>query len=441
MTKYRMNLARWGERPGQSLPKPPSSRCSTIWFFVALVMTLGPSCTQTRQIFTVSEDEDGLGGAGPDNVETEGSAGGPPDISNTGPGPTGSNLMVDGGDRHSCGVVDGRLYCWGENQTGALGLGDFAGRLVPSQVGDSSDWSAVGAGDGFSCGIRAGLVFCWGTGSSGQLGNGQFSLASTPQEVTLPGPAQSLSVGHQHACAIVDGSLLCWGNNSEGQLAQGDPFTGPGVNSSMPLLIPSGVTWSRVSAGQGHTCAIQTDGALWCWGRNARGELGLGAAAPDQIRIPDVVGSDTDWTDIAAGQNHTCGIRAGELYCWGDNGSNQLGTDVADFTDDLALVVGVQDATHVTVDTFHTCVLSATGTLGCWGRNIEGILGDGTIEARAVPTAAMPTDAWDQVAAGRFHTCGVRFGAILCSGENSDGRLGTGDLERRRVFTATALSE
>src|SRR5690606_11371452 len=140
---------------------------------------------------------------------------------------------------------------------------------LATRVGSQSGWTSVGSGDGFSCGILSGSVYCWGRGSSGQLGTGQFSQSAEPAPATLPASATTLGVGHGHACAILDdGRLYCWGQNTEGQLAQSDPWTGPGVNSAVPLVVAPSMSWSMVAAGQGHTCAIRTDGSLWCWGRN-----------------------------------------------------------------------------------------------------------------------------------------------------------------------------
>ncbi len=357
------------------------------------------------------------------------------------PGPLGSEVFVESGDGHTCAVFDGTLYCWGENQDGQLGLGDFEARSSPTQIGTDEDWVTVGAGGEFSCALRQGRVWCWGEGSSGQLGVGKFSASPSPVEVTLAGDAAKLSVGDNHACVIlVDGRLYCWGLNAEGQLAQNDPWPGPGANSALPLEVDAGQTYDSVAAGQGHTCGIRTDGSLWCWGRNARGELGLGPSAAGQLRSPMQVGVEEDFSIVSAGQNHTCAIRGGELYCWGENTSSQLGVPIGEFTSEPTLISDVVDPGFVSVDTFHTCAIDQGGDLFCWGRNIEGQLGDGTITARDVPTKALPEGQWEEVSAGRFHTCGVRAGAVLCSGENSTGRLGTGDSERRREFTPTVTS-
>lgn len=378
------------------------------------------------------------GGSATGGISSGGSGGmgGAPELV---PGPMGSTVVVDSGDVHSCGVVDGALYCWGDNQNGALGVDDFESRNTPTRVGDELGWSAVGAGSDFTCGVRAGAVWCFGGGSSGQLGAGDFTSSAVSLAVGLPSAVELIAAGSEHACVILDdGRLYCWGQNTEGQLAQADPWTGPGVNSALPVQVAPGETFRRVSCGQGHTCAIRSDGTLWCWGRNTRGELGLGDGSSGQLRQPAQVGSATDWQHISAGQNHTCGVRLGELYCWGDNSHGQLGVALAGPVFDPVLVPGVSGAVDVSVNTFHTCALEEGGSLYCWGRNIEGQLGDGTIDAKDQPTLSVPMDSWELVSSGRFHTCGVRAGSILCTGDNAPGRLGTGDGDRRREFTKTA---
>src|SRR5690606_28311688 len=127
-----------------------------------------------------------------------------------------------------------------------------------------------------------------------------FTQSAEPVLVALPGPAEKMGVGLGHACVILNnGSLYCWGQNTEGQLAQSDPWTGPGVNSGIPVAVAPSMTWSTVAAGQGHTCAIRMDGSLWCWGRNSRRELGQGPDQSDQTREPGVVGDQNDWVSVS----------------------------------------------------------------------------------------------------------------------------------------------
>ncbi len=414
------------------------------FFRVALFSALlSPSCTQSGTILSLSADASASGGSSDGTGGASESTGGSHGLGGDGafqPGPEGSSVQVDAGNRHTCAVIDGALYCWGENSSGALGLGDVDVRLVPTRVGIDEDWAKVEIGDGFSCGLRSGIVWCWGSGSSGQLGAAQFASSLVPLEVSLSGLARDVAVGHDHACAILlNDSLFCWGNNAEGQLAQNDPWTGPGVNTAVPVAVAPGSSFRLVALGQGHSCGIQLDGTLWCWGRNSSGELGQGLSSPDQTRTIGQTGSDDDWTALSSGQSHTCGVRANELYCWGDNESFQLGLPVVGFTDDPTFVPTPSVVESVDVDTFHSCALLSSGEVLCFGRNIEGQLGDGTITAREMPTFVVPAGDWDQISVGRFHSCAIRSGTVACTGENVDGRLGVGDAQRRREFTSTVF--
>jgi alpha-tubulin suppressor-like RCC1 family protein len=84
--------------------------------------------------------------------------------------------------------------------------------------------------------------------------------------------------------------------------------------------------WQTASTGLDHTCGIHS-GALYCWGNNAHGALGVGksakhlAASAEPLRV----GTFRDWQTVDAGNNFTCAIRAGALYCWGNHGDGQLG--------------------------------------------------------------------------------------------------------------------
>jgi alpha-tubulin suppressor-like RCC1 family protein len=234
--------------------------------------------------------------------------------------------------------------------------------------------------------------------------------------------------------------LWCWGNNAEGQLAQDDPFTGPGVNSAVPVQVTTPASWSYVSGGQGHTCAVTTASELYCWGRNSRGELGLGEAAAGQLRIPFRVGSAANWAEVYAGQNHTCGLSAaGEGYCWGENVFGQSFGDIPDPIYEPKLLTEISDVNELTVDTFHTCARFGGDEIQCFGRNVEGQLGDGTkLDAPFGSPASVPSD-WTQISAGRFHTCGVRSSGLWCVGQNNEGRLGVGDALERLDFTQTRV--
>lgn len=397
----------------------------------------GAGCVESAQILEYVEDA-GTGGV----IDSEGaggtSLGGMGGLS---PGPIGVDVLVDAGDAHTCGIVDGELYCWGNNSNGALGLGDVAARSVPTRVGTEDDWVTVVAAGESTCALRAGRVSCWGAGANGQIGNGEFSSTVVPTAISLPGSVNWLDASFDHACVVMeDGRLYCWGNNSEGQLGQGDPFPGPGVDSAVPIQVGSDSDWSAVACGQGHTCALRVDGTLYCWGRNANHELGLGEGAEGQIRTPQQVGTDMDWEQIVAGQNHSCAVKAnGDLWCWGENVNGQFGVPEVTVSPTPTVVPLFGSVRQFSADTFHACAVDQSGALACVGRNVEGQLGSGNLESTSEPTSTLPAEGWSQISSGRFHTCGVRAGSILCTGENQDGRLGTGDLLRRQEFVVTVF--
>jgi len=193
---------------------------------------------------------------------------------------------VSAGGFHACGIKrDGRLFCWGMNGSGELGVGDNEDRTTPVQSGcvDGEcfdDWVAVAAGDFHTCAIRdSGELYCWGGGLNGQLGIGATMErdSSRPLRVDAPpGRYRAVAGGSSHTCAIAeDETLWCWGRNDQGQLGTGDL-----ERRSVPTRIrtPGGDGWIGLALGREHTCAVRADETLWCWGWNEDGQVGLGYA-------------------------------------------------------------------------------------------------------------------------------------------------------------------
>lgn len=347
--------------------------------------------------------------------------------------------VLAAGPYHTCGIDGGRLLCWGSNDHGELGVGDGMDRGAPVALA-GQDWKAVALGEEHTCALRTGgSAWCWGSNKSGQLGVGGLGAggaggagphAATPEFVSTTAPVVQITARFEHTCAIDEAhALSCWGANEEGQLAQDDPFPGKGVDRDRPTRVGADSDWALVDAGQGHTCATRAPGALWCWGRNSDGELGLGPGAPGQIRVPQHVGVATDWMDVRTGQNSSCGLRApGQLHCWGANDSQQLGLGDMQPRDQPARVGAFDDWVAITIDTFHGCGIRKDGSLWCWGRNVEGQLGLGDKNPRGAPTRVDDATDWVSVAAGRFHTCARKKDrSVYCAGQNMRGQLGTGD--------------
>ena len=216
--------------------------------------------------------------------------------------PQSTSLVTDValGEAHGCAVTSTRLYCWGNNESGELGVGDTTSREAPTLVDGS--WLGVTAGAHHTCALDdLGRVACWGANERGQLGTNDRDARSVPALVSLPQRATFVTSDFSHTCALLsDATLHCWGKNDEGELGQGDAFPGNQSTDADALspVVVSG-TFRSVDAGQGHTCGIRLDGTLFCWGRNSEHELGESDMI--QVRSPLQVGTDDDWLGVEAG--------------------------------------------------------------------------------------------------------------------------------------------
>ena len=345
---------------------------------------------------------------------------------------------VAAGTDHSCAIaVDASLWCWGSNLKGQLGSGQSTDGQLPMQVPGLS-WSNVAIGYAATCAIQSsGNLFCWGNNGSGQLGNGGYpkpdSWIAIPMQVAGTGWS-SIALGYYHACAVKqDGGLWTWGDNSADQLGdESAPSTGratPGQIDNSP--------WTTASAGNLHSCGLQANGTLWCWGDNATGELGDGT---NHMRQSPTQVPGTDWAGVTTGYYHTCALKSadGSLWCWGDNTSGQLGIGAASTTTSPVQVSpGTVRWTAVSAGDNHTCALQADGSLWCWGQNADGQLGTGSNLASSAPAAvtALPAT-WLAVAAGGGHTCAVGGdGTLWCWGRNASGQLGIGSVASQSLPT------
>jgi alpha-tubulin suppressor-like RCC1 family protein len=198
------------------------------------------------------------------------------------------------------------------------------------------------------------------------------------------------------------------------------------VPRSPERAVASGVT--DVAAGADHSCAIVA-GAARCWGENGSGQLGDGSNEDRHIPVP-VVALTSGVLDIEAGHEHTCALLSGGgVECWGRNVEGQLGDETNTESDEPVEVSGLgSGVSAIAAGASHACALTSEGDVKCWGDNAHGQLGDGTQDASNVPVyvSALSNDTL-AIGAGDNHTCAITSQAALqCWGSNEFGQIGTG---------------
>jgi alpha-tubulin suppressor-like RCC1 family protein len=350
-------------------------------------------------------------------------------------------LYVSAGGDHTCGVrSDDRAYCWGANTYGQLGNGTTTPSLKPVAVAEPVHFVTTLAGGTYSCAEAAaapGAWYCWGNNVNGQLNTGDQSNRSTPLTLGLNLGTTTWPVvgtGDGHACQTASGVIQCWGANGSGQLGSGDTgsHTGAAQVTGISVMPPYPNNSVVISAGSTHTCA-EVDGSLWCWGGNTHGQLGVGdtmlrSSAVAPTTVPGAASL------VTAGGSHTCAITSptGYTYCWGENGSGQLGDgSTVDRWTPVPLQVSYVFFYALSAGGMHTCGLIPGPAAGfaayCWGNNAHGQLGNGTTANDSVPVAVVGGRSFSEVSAGATHTCGVTpTGVAYCWGGNQFGQLGDG---------------
>lgn len=230
---------------------------------------------------------------------------------------------------HTLGVrANGTLWAWGSNYNSKLGDGTNQNRLTPTQIGSATNWEKVSTGKHQSLGLKSdGTIWGWGLNISGALGLGISGTYNTPTQIGTDNDWVDITSGPGsiHTLALKNnGKLYVFGGTWSG--GSGCLGLGPNINvANFPVQIGNDTYWQSISVGFNTSFAIKTDGTLWGWGQNDKGQLGDGTNVDKNI--PTQIGTDTDWAVVAAGQFHTAALKTnGNLYTWGDNTYGQLGS-------------------------------------------------------------------------------------------------------------------
>jgi alpha-tubulin suppressor-like RCC1 family protein len=340
------------------------------------------------------------------------------------------------GNAFACAV-----YCWGANGRGQLGTGarDASSKPVKVSLANVVQVTAGGTpqtpNDGHACARTGdGAVHCWGANEHGQLGTGDTKDFSLP--ATIPGleSAKHVAAGGAFGCAIQSNdTVACWGSNEFGELADGGGPDSPDPVAAIDLGKVTGL-----GLGNRHGCAALAGGVVWCWGNNSRKELA--SEAISSAAKAGLVAGVASPKLVRAGSDFSCALEEAGLRCWGDNSDSQLTDAVAGDLTATPTTVALADVSAVALGSDgdaaasndpaggHACALLPMGEVACWGNNRSGQLGRGTkSEKEAVPAKVAGLTGVLEIAVGAEISCArLTSGAVRCWGRNDVGQLGAG---------------
>ncbi len=344
--------------------------------------------------------------------------------------PTFASVSV--GSNHTCAIrSDQSAWCWGKNSYGQLGDKTTKDRLTPTQVFGGDTWLSISAGSQFTCGVTTGhLAKCWGLiryDIKGEVGN---TYVTQPSALLLGKDTAQISTGGSFACLIyLDGSGRCVGSSKVALL-------GGSTRDPRPIRSVTSGRWNLIAAGPGHACGIRANLVAWCWGLTETGAQGTGDSRPHQLPTP-LAGIAGAWRELSAGGQHSCGIKpGGALFCWGSNQEGQLGIgsllpSQLTFLTAVPVISDRADWLTISAGTDHTCGLRRDHTAWCWGNNTDGPVGRPEQLGRIVrvPEQVVGNASWQSISAGGQNTCGIQTdGTLWCWGSNREGELGLGNL-------------
>lgn len=362
---------------------------------------------------------------------------------------TGCWKSFSGGERFSLGITsDGKLWSWGDNTFGQLGLGTESNTFNPikSEIGTETDWKEVEAGLEHSLALKNnGTLWAWGSNFWGMLGDGTRLNRASPVQIGTDSNWSKVSANGTFTLALKsDGTIWGWGWNTFGQIGDGS-FT----MRLIPTQIGSDTDWIDISAGQTHGMAIKNNGTLWAWGSHQFGQLGVGDTTFTSINFPIQVGSSADWKIISSGRTFTLAIKKdGSLWSWGQNDFGQLGNGTSFGSTRVPKQIGSDtDWVGIATGDIHSMALKSDGTRWAWGSNgsgsnssgSRGALGDGTIINKNIPIQIGTDTDWEKLNAGTyFSACFKKDGTLWSNGRNLAGELGDGTFEIVRLIPILA---
>ena len=329
-------------------------------------------------------------------------------------------LELEGGAHSMCAVTgtDRTHLCWGERGFSiddSLATDRFAPVLEPT-----FDGATLEDAQSHGCwidGDSTAAVHCIGSNGAGQLGNGSRMVSILPvvptresDDTPITGALEIVAGTYGgNTCVRTATEVLCWGTNDRGQLGDGvmdhpdvEDDCGSDATASdcslRAVVVDIDATMVvELAQGFDHTCAHMSDGTLWCWGGNAYGQLGTGNndASFVPVQVPGVAGV----ASLSVNGYTTCVLGIdGRVQCWGQANLGQVGDGAMDH--DLitcsvdcqlspVFVDGLDDAVALGTGFSHSCAITETNAIVCWGDNNRFQLGDSDREPHRSPTPVM----------------------------------------------------
>ncbi|KAH9253382.1 hypothetical protein BASA81_008733 [Batrachochytrium salamandrivorans] len=331
---------------------------------------------------------------------------------------------------------DGQVFGAGCNVFGQLGLNMTSDAVVlPQAMLSVTNASDVSASQYHSCLIDQGnQVKCTGSNNFYQLGDG----TNTERNVLVPtigldSDIKELYCGYVGSCArTTSGETQCWGY-----------FANAVRTSPVNIALPGGI--QSISLGSEHACIVEVGSKLYCTGSNLYGQLGTGDII-DQASFTPVVGlAAENIVSVACGNEHTCAVNAnGAMFCWGAYSYGQLGDPtITPYSSNPIQVVGITSgAASAWTGEYNSFVLMQNGTVRAFGRDRYGTFGAGSTGDQPVPIVyGQGVSGVVEVRGGLYSTCVLlQNDQVKCTGYNNYGQLGVGNTTNFQTLVEMQLT-
>lgn len=303
---------------------------------------------------------------------------------------------VAAGSWHSAAITsDGKLWSWGRNDYQQCGKPNPIRITQPTEVPhpQGKKFIAVAAGERHTIALdESRMIWAWGININGELGIGNTTVQSTASPAPVAaflklGAVDDIAAGVAHSVALAGGQVYGWGSNYYSQIGF-QPQSLADYRIYAPRRIEGLRNIIAISAGDYHTLALDNEGYVWAWGRNANGQVhpDSGAIVSTPVRVPGL----SDVIDIAAGSCFSVALRKDStVWVWGNNAMGLTGSDRLN-SNQPQQVAGLTGVVRIAAGGSHILALKADGILVAWGNNNIGQLGRGSLEDIVADPAAAP---------------------------------------------------